>query len=66
MKCPMKFNSPCCDISEECVGDQCAWFIEVHDTVEACAISWLAAAQIAQAPALCSKVVEEVGMVVSA
>lgn len=24
MKCPMKFNNPCCDIDEEC-DPECAW-----------------------------------------
>ena len=49
MKCPMKFNNPCCDINEECDPD-CAWCltykrnnaISNHDE-KSCAIAMIGA-----------------------
>lgn len=30
MKCPMKFNNPCCDVTYECDPD-CAWSVALED-----------------------------------
>lgn len=44
MKCPMKFNNPCCDVDEEC-DSECAWLLEcgtVSNDDRVCAIAVLA------------------------
>ena len=48
MKCPMKFNNPCCDVTDEC-DPECAWSVAVEgvgdcsmDGRKVCAIAILA------------------------
>lgn len=47
MKCPMKFNSPCYDIREDC-DPKCAWLIEYKDKPPFCAIVAIATNSLVQ------------------
>lgn len=42
MKCPMKFNNPCGDVDEGCVGNECAWWVMPKWGSGTCAMTALA------------------------
>ena len=46
MKCPMRFNNICADVSEECCGAECMWYVvrfSRDGAIEGCAASFVAA-----------------------
>lgn len=48
MKCPMTFSDPCCDAEHDCIGRECAWWVENHGNdgrmTVGCSVPFIAAA----------------------